>query len=213
MAAHHKLWPIQELPSVYPMAYSGLSNSTSCLTLWGSAMFKSWSGQVALVSGAGSEHGIGLAIARRLGDSGAKLIIPGSSARIHDRVAELSAAGYEVQGRAADLTQPAQVVELVTWAESLWGRIDVLVNNAGMAIQGEAETLSEVADMSIDMWNTSIARNLTTAFLLTRAVLPGMKNRRYGRIVHISSATGTRVSNPGEAAYAAAKAGIVGMNI
>lgn len=73
----------------------------------------------------------------------------------------------------------AQVFELVTWAESLWGRIDVLANNACMAIQGEAETLSEVADMSIDMWNTSIARNLATAFLLTRAVLPGMKNRRY----------------------------------
>lgn len=161
------------------MAYSGLSNSTSCVTLWGSAMFKSWSGQVASVSGAGSEHGIGLAIARRLRDSGAKLIIAGGSARIHDRVAELSAAGYEVQGRAADLTQPAQVVELVTWAESLWGRIEVLVNNDCMAIQGEAETLSEVADVSIDMWNTSIARNLATAFLLTRAVLPGMKNRRY----------------------------------
>lgn len=176
-------------------------------------MFKNWSGQVALVSGAGSEHGIGLAIARRLGDSGAKLIITGSSARIHDRVAQLIAAGYEVQGRAADLTQPAQVVELVTWAESLWGRIDVLVNNAGMAIQGEAETFSDVANMSVDVWNTSIARNLTTVFLLTRAVLPGMQNRRYGRIVHISSTTGTRVSNPGEAAYAAAKAGIVGMNM
>jgi 3-oxoacyl-[acyl-carrier protein] reductase len=193
--------------------YSGLSDSTSCVTLWSIAMFKNRSGQVALVSGAGSEHGIGLAIARRLGDSGAKLIITGSSARIHDRVAQLTAAGYEVQGRVADLTQPAQVVELVTWAESLWGRIDVLVNNAGMAIQGEAETFSEVANMSVDMWNTSIARNLTTVFLLTRAVLPGMQNRRYGRIVHISSTTGTRVSNPGEAAYAAAKAGIVGMNM
>lgn len=85
MAAHHKLWPIQKLPSVYPMAYSGLSNSTSYVTLWASAMFKSWSGQVALVSGAGSEHGIGLAIARRLRDSGAKLIITGSSARSHMR--------------------------------------------------------------------------------------------------------------------------------
>src|SRR5450830_1331593 len=102
-------------------------------------MFKNWRGQVALVSGAGSEHGIGLAIAKRLGDFGAKLIITGSSARIHDRVAQLSAEGYEVEGRAADLTQPAQVGELVTWAESLWGRIDVLVNNAGMAVQGEAE--------------------------------------------------------------------------
>ncbi|WP_191486446.1 SDR family NAD(P)-dependent oxidoreductase [Pseudomonas sp. FEN] len=176
-------------------------------------MFKNLSGQVALVSGAGSEHGIGLAIARRLGDSGAKLIITGSSARIHDRVAQLSAAGYKVEGRVADLTQPAQVVELVKWSESLWGRIDVLVNNAGMAIQGEAEVFSDVANMSVNVWNTSIARNLTTAFLLTRSVLPGMQNRRYGRIVHISSTTGTRVSNPGEAAYAAAKAGLVGMNM
>jgi 3-oxoacyl-[acyl-carrier protein] reductase len=176
-------------------------------------MVKSWSGQVALVSGAGSEYGIGLAIARRLGDAGVKLIITGSSARIHDRVAQLSAEGCEVQGRAADLTQPAQVVELVTWAESLWGRIDVLVNNAGMAIQGDAETFAEVATMSVELWNTSIARNLTTAFLLTRAVLPGMQDRRYGRIVQVSSTTGTRVSNPGEAAYAAAKAGMVGMNM
>lgn len=118
-----------------------------------------------------------------------------------------------MEGRAADLTQPAEVVELVKWSESLWGRIDVLVNNAGMAIQGEAEVFSDVACMSVDVWNTSIARNLTTAFLLTRAVLPGMKNRHYGRIVHISSTTGTRVSNPGEAVYAAAKAGIVRMNM
>jgi 3-oxoacyl-[acyl-carrier protein] reductase len=176
-------------------------------------MLKNWSGQVALVSGAGSEHGIGLAIAKRLGDLGAKLIITGSSARIHDRVAQLSAGGYEVEGRAADLTQPVQVAELVSWAESLWGRIDVLVNNAGMAIQGEAEVFSDVANMSVEVWNTSIARNLTTAFLLTRAVLPGMQRRRYGRIVQISSTTGTRVSNPGEAAYSAAKAGIVGMNM
>lgn len=176
-------------------------------------MVDKWSGQVALVSGAGSEQGIGLAIARRLGDLGAKLIITGSSARIHDRVVQLSAEGYKVAGRAADLTQPAQVDELVLWAESLWGRIDVLVNNAGMAVQGEAEIFSELAQMSVELWNTSIARNLTTAFLLTRAVLPGMQQRRYGRIVQISSTTGTRVSNPGEAAYAAAKAGLVGMNM
>jgi 3-oxoacyl-[acyl-carrier protein] reductase len=146
-------------------------------------MFSHWNGQVALVSGAGSEQGIGFAIAKRLGDAGAKLIITGSSARIHERVAELNAAGYEVEGRAADLTQQLQVAELIEWAESLWGRIDVLVNNAGMAIQGDAEAFSEVSTMSLDAWNTSIARNLTTAFLLTRGVLPGMQNRRYGRIV------------------------------
>ncbi len=171
------------------------------------------SGQVALVSGAGSEHGIGFAIAKRLGDAGAKLIVTGSSARIHDRVAQLRSEGYEVEGRPADLTQADQVADLVAWAESLWGRIDVLVNNAGMAVQGEAEEFADLADMSLEAWNISIARNLTTAFLLTRAVLPGMKHRGYGRIVQISSTTGTRVSNPGEAAYAAAKAGMVGMNM
>jgi 3-oxoacyl-[acyl-carrier protein] reductase len=176
-------------------------------------MLKSMVGQVALISGAGSGHGIGFAIAKRLGDLGARLIITGSSARIHDRVAELSAAGYEVQGRSADLTQQTQVVELVAWGESIWGQIDVLVNNAGMAIQGDAEPFTELANMSLDAWNTSIARNLNTAFLLTQAVLPGMKDRQYGRIVQISSTTGTRVSNPGESAYAAAKAALVGMNM
>lgn len=117
-----------------------------------------------MVSGAGSEHGIGLAIAKHLGDLGAKLIITGSSACIHNRIAQLSAEGYEGEGRAADLTQPAQVVEQLTWAESLWGRIDVLVNNAGMAVQGEAEVFSDLAHMSVDVGNTSIARNLTTEF-------------------------------------------------
>lgn len=176
-------------------------------------MINSLSGQVAIVSGAGNAEGIGIAVAKRLGDLGARLIITGSSARIHDRVAELSAGGYQVEGRHADLTQEAQVIELVAWAESLWGRIDVLVNNAGMAMLGDPEPFAEVAKMSLDAWNASIARNLTTAFLLTRAVLPGMQDRRYGRIVHVSSTTGTRVSNPGEAAYAVAKAGMVGMNM
>jgi len=176
-------------------------------------MIKSLDGQVALVSGAGSAQGIGIAIAKRLGDLGAKLIVTGSSPRIHERVTDLRAAGYEVEGRAADLTQQAQVGELVAWAESIWGRVDILVNNAGMAIQGDAEPFAEVASMSLEVWDTSIARNLTTAFLLTRAVLPGMQRRQYGRIVQISSTTGTRVSNPGEAAYAAAKAGMIGMNM
>ena len=176
-------------------------------------MFNDLRGHVAVVSGAGSEKGIGFAIARRLGDLGATLIITGSSARIHDRVADLSAAGYEVHGRAADLTDQHQVIEWVTWAESLSGRIDVLVNNAGMAVQGDPEPFSAVANMSLDVWNASIARNLTTAFLLTRAVLPGMQRRRYGRVIHVSSTTGTRGGNPGEAAYAAAKAGMVGMNM
>jgi len=84
-------------------------------------MVADWSDQVALVSGAGSERGIGFAIAKRLGSLGVRLIITGSSARIHDRVEELRVAGFEVHGRAADLSEEDQVLELTTWAESIWG--------------------------------------------------------------------------------------------
>ena len=170
-------------------------------------------GHVALVSGAGSEAGIGMAIARRLGASGAKLIVTASSSRIADRVKELRLEGFEVEGRPADLTDESQVREFGLWAESVWGRVDILVNNAGMAMQGNPEVFSELAAMELHEWNLSLARNLTTAFLLTRAVLPGMRTRSYGRIVNISSTTGTRGSNPGEAAYSAAKAAMVGMNM
>lgn len=176
-------------------------------------MFKELRGQVALVSGAGSGAGIGMAIARRLGAAGAKLIVTASSPRIADRVDELRAAGFDADGRAVDLTEEAAVVEFADWAEARWGRIDILVNNAGMSMQGSPEPVAEIAHMSLAEWNLSLARNLTTAFLLTRAVLPGMQRRFYGRIVHVSSATGIRAGNPGEAGYSAAKAAMVGMNM
>ncbi|QMV61946.1 SDR family oxidoreductase [Pseudomonas berkeleyensis] len=176
-------------------------------------MSQNWKDQVALVSGAGSEQGIGMAIARRLGAAGAKLIVTASSARIAERVAELRAAGYEAEGKAVDLTDEAGVQAFTAWAEGLWGRVDILVNNAGMAMQGSPEPFAEVSSMSLEMWNLSIARNLTSAFLLTRALLPGMQARGHGRVIHIGSTTGTRGGNPGEAAYSAAKAGMVGLNM
>lgn len=80
-------------------------------------------------------------------------------------------------------------------------------------MQGSPEPFAEFTSTSLETWNLSIARNLTTAFLLTQGALPGMRARGYGRIVNISSTTGTRASNPGEAAYSAAKAGMVGMNM
>lgn len=172
-----------------------------------------WQGQVALISGAGSEHGIGMAIARRLGQNGVKLIISASSARLFDRVAQLRSEGFQAEGRIADLTDEGQVNDLAAWAEALWGRIDILVNNAGMAMQGSPEPFAEVVDTDLATWNLALNRNLTTAFLLTRAVLPGMRARGYGRVVQISSTTGTRGSNRGEAAYSAAKAAMVGMNM
>lgn len=173
----------------------------------------SWSSQVAFITGAGSEHGIGFAIARKLGQLGARLIVTASSARVAARVKELRAEGFQVEGRSADLTDEAQVEELVRWAHARWGRIDVLVNNAGMAAVGSPETFAELAQMSLATWQQAITRNLTSAFLVTRAVLPGMQARGYGRIVNISSTTGTVASNVGEAGYSAAKAGMVGMGM
>lgn len=170
-------------------------------------------GQVALVSGAGSEQGIGMAIARRLGQAGARVLVTASSARIEQRAAELRQEGIEACAWVADLTDEQQVAELAAWAEAQWGRVDILVNNAGMAMQGSPEPFAELADMDLLTWNLSIARNLTTAFLLTRAVLPGMQARGYGRIVNISSTTGTRGSNIGESAYSAAKAGMLGLSM
>jgi len=108
-------------------------------------MTTQWSTQVALISGAGSEHGIGFAIAQCLGRLGVRLIVTASSARINLRVAELRAAGFQVEGRTADLTHEDQVNDLLHWAHAIWGRIDILVNNAGMAAQGSPEPFAELA--------------------------------------------------------------------
>jgi 3-oxoacyl-[acyl-carrier protein] reductase len=173
----------------------------------------SMQGQVALVSGAGSELGIGMAIARRLGKAGVRLLMTASSARIEQRAAELRQEGIEARAWVADLTDERQVAELSAWAESQWGRVDILVNNAGMSMQGSPEPFAELAQMDLATWQLSLTRNLTSAFLLTRAVLPGMQARGYGCIVNISSTTGTRGSNVGESAYGAAKAGMLGLSM
>ncbi|MGC4012662.1 MAG: SDR family NAD(P)-dependent oxidoreductase [Pseudomonas sp.] len=172
-----------------------------------------WAGQVALVSGAGSESGIGFASARRLARHGVKLLLTASSGRILQRADELRAEGFEAHALPADLTREDDVRALAEWAQAQWGRVDVLVNNAGMAMQGSPEPFAELAAMDLATWNLSLARNLTSAFLLTRALLPGMLERGYGRIVNVSSTTGVRASNPGESAYSAAKAGMLGMSM
>ncbi len=82
-----------------------------------------------------------------------------------------------------------------------------------MAQLNSAEPFSAVEATSLRDWQLSLSRNLTSAFLLTRGLLPGMRERGYGRIVNVASTTGTRGSNPGEAAYSAAKAGLVGWSM
>ena len=170
-------------------------------------------GQVAMVSGAGAADGIGMAIARQLAEHGAKLLLTATGERIHQRVAELRAEGYAAEGAVADLTDEVQVQRLAEWAQAQFGPVQILVNNAGMAMQGSPEPFAEVAQMDLTTWQLSISRNLGTAFLLTRALLPDMLAQQYGRIVNISSTTGTRGANVGEAAYAAAKAGMLGLSM
>jgi len=167
--------------------------------------------QVALVTGAGSEGGIGFAIARRLHSSGFKVAIASTTDRIHDRARELDASGKTVFAFVADLTDEDAARNVVDSVLRKTGRIDVLVNNAGMAQTGQTAEEATVQQTSYADWQRQIAITLNTAFLMTRAVLPGMVERKYGRIVNVSSVTGPLVSHPGLAAYSAAKAGMDGM--
>jgi 3-oxoacyl-[acyl-carrier protein] reductase len=165
-------------------------------------------GVLAVVTGAGSPTGIGFAIARALGAAGHPLLIASTTDRIHDRVADLRALGFDARGVACDLTAEVGVAALV--AAAAGEPVAVLVNNAGMAVLGEMDALTDLAELTLADWRRSLERNLSTAFLVTRAVLPGMKARRYGRVVNIASTTGAVSGVAGDSAYAAAKAGVVG---
>jgi 3-oxoacyl-[acyl-carrier protein] reductase len=163
---------------------------------------------LAVITGAGSPTGIGFAVARALGAAGHALLVASTTARIHERVAELREAGMQARGVACDLSTEDGVAELTATAGD--GVIDVLVNNAGMAVLGEMDELAALEDVTLAQWQRSFERNLTTAFLVTRAVLPRMKARGFGRIVNVSSTTGAVSAVAGDTAYAAAKAGLLG---
>ena len=167
-------------------------------------------GQVAVVTGAGSATGIGFATARALGRAGLRLVIASTTDRIHERAAELRREGIDARGVVCDLTSEAGVGALLAAADD-GEPVGVLVNNAGMAILGEMDTLTEIEELSSEQWHRSLERNLTTVFLVTRAFLPALKRRSYGRIVNISSTTGGVSAVAGDSAYAAAKAGMVGL--
>jgi 3-oxoacyl-[acyl-carrier protein] reductase len=168
--------------------------------------------RVALITGAGSQTGIGFAAARTIAGGGARTAITSTTDRIYARAKTLAAAGGDVKGYAADLMDRTQVKQLVERVINDFGRIDILVNNAGMVQVGKKETFFHMVDLPQNEWDEAIDRNLNTCFNLTHAVLPSMIKNQYGRIVNVSSVTGPLVSNPGAAAYSAAKAAMVGMS-
>jgi 3-oxoacyl-[acyl-carrier protein] reductase len=168
-------------------------------------------GQTAVITGAGSAEGIGFAVARRLHAEGVRIVITSTTDRIHARARELDADGEAVLSFIADLTVETEVQRFVDSVLSRAGRIDILVNNAGMAQTGRPTESKPLRETSFAEWQNQIAITLHTAFRMTRAVLPGMTQQKYGRIVNVTSVTGPVVSNSGSAAYGAAKAAMDGM--
>lgn len=168
--------------------------------------------KVCLVTGAGSQSGIGFAVAEIIGKLGGKIAITATTDRIFKRAVELNQKGIHAKGYIADLMDREQVRGLVDTVVAEFNSIDILINNAGMAQIGSPEVLTEFASLDDEDWDLGISRNLTTCFNVTRRVVPYMKKHEYGRIVNVSSVTGPLVSFPGESAYSAAKAAMVGMS-
>jgi len=174
--------------------------------------------RVALVTGAGSAHGIGFAAASLLARRGLDLVITSTTPRIHDRVAALAALGGEAAGAVADLADPRSARAVVELALERFGRIDVLVNNAGMGRLGAPEVVKPFAALSPEAWQASLECNLLTAVNMIRAALPALLRSGGarggdggGRIINVTSVTGPLVATPGESAYAAGKAALGGL--
>lgn len=172
--------------------------------------------QICLITGVGNPKGIGFGCAKQLGLAGGTLIITATTERIFKRVEELKLLGIQnVEGYIVNLCDRKSVEELILKIKVKYGKIDVLINNAGNASIAErkkGDIHANLDEMDGDTWDAIIERNLTLTFNITSEVLKVMREKKYGRIVFISSVTGPLVTHMGEAAYGAAKAGITALN-
>ncbi len=168
--------------------------------------------RVAIVTGAGSATGIGFASAALLGQLGASVMLAATSGRIEQRVEELRNSGVDAACVQGDLTDKDAAFELVSATADQWGRVDVLVNNAGMVSTSNPDYESgTAAELSIETWHASMRRNVDSAFLVSRAALPLMLEQAWGRIVMVTSVTGPVMAMKGDVAYGTAKAALVGL--
>jgi len=161
-------------------------------------------GRVALVTGASGA--LGGAIARRLARGGAHVAVHyhGSEARAAAVVESVAAAGGEAMAVRADVTRASDADGMVAQVIEKWGRLEILVNNAGITRDALLMRMEE-AD-----WDAVIETNLKSAYLCSRAVTRAMMRQRYGRIVNLTSVVGI-AGNAGQSNYAAAKAGLIGL--
>ena len=162
-------------------------------------------GRTAVVTG--STSGIGLGIADALAAAGADMMLngfgdPGQIEEVRRDLAERHGARVAYSG--ADMSKPAEVRRMVEQAGDELGAVDILVNNAGI------QHVARIDEFPDDKWDAVLAINLSAAFHATKAAVPGMRERRWGRIVNVASAHGL-VASAGKAAYVAAKHGIVGL--
>jgi 3-hydroxybutyrate dehydrogenase len=162
-------------------------------------------GRVALVTG--SSSGIGLGMAAALAQAGANVMLNGFGdaaeiERLRKDMAEQS--GRELLYNGADMTKPAEIAAMVADAEKRLGRVDILVNNAGI------QHVSKVEEFPIEKWDAIIAINMSSAFHTIRAAVPGMKARKWGRIINLASAHAL-IASPFKSAYVAAKHGVLGL--
>ena len=162
-------------------------------------------GKSALVTG--STSGIGLAIARAMAAQGANVTINGfgdKAAIEKERSGIEKEFGVKAVYSPADMTKPAEIADMVKTAEKTFGSLDVLVNNAGI------QFVSPIEEFPIDKWDQIIAINLSAAFHAIRAAVPGMKSRKWGRIISTASAH-SLVASPFKSAYVTAKHGLAGL--
>jgi len=157
-------------------------------------------GKCALVTG--STSGIGLGIAQRLAAQGANIMLNGFGDVAAPRAA-IEALGVQVGYHGADMSQPAQIADMMAAAAAQFGRVDILVNDAGI------QHVAPVDAFPTDKWDAIIAINLSSAFHTTRLALPAMKAAGWGRVINVASVHGL-VASAEKSAYVAAKHGLIG---
>ena len=169
------------------------------------AMAPALKGRTAIVTG--STSGIGLGVARALAGAGADIVINGFGAAMEVEALRVGLAdefGVRVMSSTADMSKPDAIAAMVTETVDTLGPVDILVNNAGI------QFVSPLENFPPEKWDAIIAVNLSSAFHASRAVIAGMKARKWGRIVNVASAHGL-VASPFKSAYVAAKHGVVGL--
>ncbi len=162
-------------------------------------------GKNALITG--STSGIGLGIGEAMAASGMNVMLNGFGDRgeIQEIQAKLAEShGVKVEYHPADMSKPDEIADMVATTAAGFGRVDVLVNNAGI------QNVAPIEEFPVEKWDAILAINLSSAFHTTRLALPGMKERKWGRIINLASAHGL-VASPFKSAYVAAKHGMLGL--